>query len=161
MAKYTLEDTEEFLTLPDDAVVQVVVSEIEEREVPGRDGKDGWSKLNFKFKILELPSDLEAEFAPLLGQLIFGSVSARLTMHPDNKLRQWSEALLGFSLDEPGFELDTDMLIGRKARGIITTYTKRDSVQKNHKIAALLPLAVASVGNAPANSSFFGDEPPF
>lgn len=163
MAKFTLEEANsDFLTLPEDAIVQVIVDSVEERHVPGKDGGSGWDKLNFRFKILELPTALEEEYSPLIGSTIFGSVSARLTSHPDNKLRQWAEALLDLGELEAGFELDTDMLVGRKARGVVGQWVRKSDQQVNHQIKGLLPLAPAAVGSSGSQAqSFFDDEPPF
>ena len=156
-----MQAAEEFLTLPEDAIVQVVVKEITDREVPGRDGKDGWTSLSFRFTILEVPSYLGDQYDSLIGSTIFGSVSAKLTSHPDNKLRQWIEALLDMEL-EPGFEFDTEMLVGRKARAVIGNYTKKDSTVVNHKVKGLLPLVPVSVGaSGTASTPSFLDEPPF
>jgi hypothetical protein len=167
--KFTVEEagsnSDGFLTLPDDAIIQVMVDSIEERHVPGKDGKEGWDKLNFRFKIVDLPDSLQGEFGVLVGSTIFGSVSARLTSHPDNKLRQWAEALLDLGELETGFELDTDMLVGRKARGVVGQWTRKADNSINHQIKGLLPLAPASVGSsgtsAAAVNLFGDDEPPF
>lgn len=166
MAKFTMEETgdgEGFLTLPADTIVPVVVDSIEERTVPGKDGGEGWKKLNFRFKILELPSQLEPEYSALVGSTIFGSVSARFTSHPDNKLRQWAEALLDLGDLEAGFELDTDMLVGRKARGVVSHWTRKSDNSLNHQIGGLLPMAPAAVGASGTSSAaaIWGDEPPF
>lgn len=163
--KLTMQETEEFLTLPEDAVIQVIVSEITDREVPGRDGKEGWTSLSFRFKILEVPSYLGDEFDALIGSTIFGSIGAKLTNHPDNKAKQWTEALLDMEL-ESGFELETDMLVGRKARAVIGNYTKKDSTVVNHKVKGLLPIVPVSVGSsgtstAAATPFSFSDAPPF
>lgn len=158
--KLTLEEAVEieFLTLPDEAIVQVIVENIELREVPGRDGKEGWQKLSFKFKMLELPTKLEEEYASLIGSPIWGSVGARFTSHPDNKLRAWAEALLDIGDLEPGFDLETEMLIGRKARAVIGTYAKKDGTRQ-HQVIGLRPLhsAPAAIGAPVADD----DAPPF
>lgn len=157
--KLTMEETPEFLCLPEDALIQVSVADISDREVAGRDGKDGWTSLSFKFTVIGLPSHLEAEYGVLIGQPIFGSTSARLTTNPDNKLRKWVEALLDIGELDAGFELDTEMLIGRKARAQIGNYVKNGQTQKQHKVVGLLPLAVAQESQ-PAFAGF-SEEPPF
>lgn len=163
MAKFTLEETAggDFLTLPDDAIVQVIVDSTEVREATNKQGET-WKKLNFRFKILDLPTSLEEEYGVLIGSTIFGSVSAKFTMHPDNKLRQWVEALLDMELDA-GFELDTDMLVGRKARGVVGQWVRKTDNQVNHQIKGLLPLAPVAVGSSgsSAGANLWGDEPPF
>lgn len=162
--KLTTQEAEEFLTLPEDTVIQVAVSEVTDRDVPPSNGREGWTSLSFRFKILEIPSHLGDKFDVLIGQTIFGSVGSKLTTHPDNKCRQWVEALLDIEV-EGGFELDTDVLVGRKARAVIGNYTKKESTVVNHKVKGLLPLVPASVvggsGTGPVGFAYGGDEPPF
>lgn len=163
MAKFTLQEANNnFLTLPEDAIIQVLVESIEERTATNAKTGESWDKLNFKFKIVELPSSLEEEFGVLVGSTIFGSVAAKLTSHPDNKLRQWAEALLDLGDLGGGFELDTDMLVGRKARGVVGNWVRTSDGSVNHQIKGLLPLAAAAIGGSgSAARSFFDDEPPF
>lgn len=142
MAKYTLEEAPEFAVLPVDAIIQVQCTEINEKHVPGKDGKDGWTKLEFTFQIDAVPSSLGDGAKALEGSKIWGSVPARFTTHPDNKLRQWTAGLLGMELNE-GFELDTDVLLNRKARAVIGQYTKQNG-SAQHQVKGLLPLVQAA-----------------
>jgi hypothetical protein len=159
MATFTLQENNDSVygVLPVDTIIEVEVEDVSQREVPGRDGKEGWTKLEFKFLIKSVPTALEDEYGSLVGSRIWGSVGARFTEHPDNKLRQWSEALLNLGSLTVGFELDTDMLIGRRARGQVGQYNKRDGSQQ-HQIIGLLPLAAAM---APAAASLYPEEAPF
>lgn len=164
MAKFTLEENSggDFLNLPDDAIVQVEVVSVETRAATNSKTGESWNKENFRFKITDIPDALQEEFGVLEGSTIFGSVSSKFTMHPDNKLRQWVEALLDMELDA-GFELDTDMLVGRRARAVISSYIKKDGT-RNHQVAGLLPLvsaAIGSGGTTPAAGIWDDDEPPF
>jgi hypothetical protein len=143
MPVYTLQEAETFGVLPVDTIIQVEVADITERPVPGKDGKEGWVKLEFKFRITGVPDALAGEYGSLIDSHLWGSVSAKFTDHPDNKLRQWSESLLGVSVNQPGFELDTDILIGRKARAVISQYQRRDQTFQ-HQVATLLPAAGVS-----------------
>lgn len=137
-----LEEVEEFVALPEDSVITAKIEKVELETVNGRDGAT-WEKVAFKFKILSV--DLvgdggdPADYAMLPGSPIFGGVSARFTTHPDNKLRQWVEAILGMQLT-PGFDLDLDSLVGRKVRCVTTQYTKKDATVASQKVASLLPL---------------------
>lgn len=164
-----LEETadSDWAILPVDSIIDVEVEDISDREVPGRDGKEGWVKLEFKFLIKGVPTHLEAEYGSLVGSRIWGSVSKRLSTHPDNKLRQWAESLLNMGEFPTGFELDTDMLIGRRARAVIVQYKKRDG-SFNHQVGGLLPVATtpstpagADPWSSAAPSPTFTDEPPF
>lgn len=176
-----LEEAEnaEWAILDPDTIIEVEVEDITTRDVPGKDGKSGWSKFEFKFIIKGVPTHAEEEFGSLVGTRIWGSVGTRFSTHPDNKLRQWAVALLNMGDFPPGFELDTDMLIGRTARGVVRQYQKRDG-SYNHQIGALLPpvtatsapadpwstLAIAPATSTftpapPAQASFFPDDAPF
>ena len=148
MAKYTLEEAPEFAVLPIDAIIQVQCMEINEKHVPGKDGKEGWTKLEFTFQIDGVPSSLGEAAVALEGSKIWGSVPARFTTHPDNKLRQWTAALLGMELNE-GFELDTDVLLNRKARAVIGQYTKQNG-SAQHQVKGLLSLVQTASVPTPA-----------
>lgn len=138
MPKITMEEYEEFPVLPQDTIISVRVDEINVRDVPGQRGT--WQKAEFKFKILGVPS---AEFQKLVGETIYGSVPFRFTESPDNKLRQWVEAIFGMELSA-GFELDTDLLLNRECRAIISNYDKKakdprtGNPYKGHQVDALL-----------------------
>lgn len=128
MAKLVVEEVKEFGVLPEDARVGVRVESITEKDVPARNGNEGWTKLEFKFVFEDLPDVFmqEPEYAELIGTRVWGSVTKKLNQHPDNKLRLWAEALLNMGELGVGFELDTDMLIGRYAKGVIGHYTRKD-----------------------------------
>lgn len=171
MAKLTLEantssSTGEYPVLPPDSIITVSVQEIEERTATNRSTGESWQKLEFAFRIEAVPSQLGADAQSLVGSRIWGSTPLRFTMHPDNKLRQWVEALLGgLQLDE-GFELETDNLIGRNARAVISNYNKKDG-RAAHQVAGLLPpadaapVAIFEDNSTPAFPDNASDDPPF
>jgi hypothetical protein len=138
MAKLTLEEPDvldgEKVILPPESVVQVRVLEVREAERGPNAKGEFWQVLDFKFEIVGAPE----QYKGAIGDWIWGNVSARFTTHPDNKLRQWVQALFGLDL-EPGFELDTEVLVGRKARAVISNYKKRDG-NVGQGVAGLLPL---------------------
>lgn len=149
MARITVEEQKEFTLLPPDSILHLKVDELTVREVDGRHGK--WEKLEFKFKILGIqvvggggnPDDYE----DVIAGPIWGSVPFRLTDSPENKLRQWAEAILGLELGV-GYELDTDLFLGRECRGLTSQYEKRSKDAqgnpfKGHQIDSLLPKAGA------------------
>lgn len=126
MPKIAMEHQEEYRTLPADSILNVKCTKIEINEQQGK--RSTWEKMDCTFKILGIQvvgdgSD-PSEFDTLIGREIYGGVGFKLTDHPDNKLRQWTEALLGMEIG-PGFELDTDYLVGREARAITRVYDKR------------------------------------
>lgn len=168
MPKLTLEESKDLDCLPEDSMIIIEVVEIAERHVPGRDGKDGWDKLEFKCVIKDVAPNLREDYSELIGTNIWGSTGMRFTTHPDNKLRQWSEALLDMGELDQGFELDTDILIGRKAKAVTGTYTKRGSTSKRHEINGMLPFGPLGGSTGPANQEMFAaasggfdDDPPF
>lgn len=145
MARIKMEEQEEFLTLPGDSIINVKVEKAEVREVPGRKGN--WEKLELTFKVLGVQvigdgSPVE-QYASVIGSRIWGGCGFRLTDHPDNKLRQWVEALLGMEI-AVGFELDTDYLVGREARAITGLFEKRTNDPRTgrpyqgHQVESLL-----------------------
>lgn len=134
MPKITATSGEDFTVLPQDMIVTVKCNNTKVEEVPTRDGGT-WDKLDFEFTIEHVANE---DYADAVGQRIWGGVGFRLTDHPDNRLRQWVEALLGIEISE-GFELDTDMLHGRTARAIIENYPRKNG-GNGHKVGALLPL---------------------
>lgn len=172
--KLTLTEAPEFPVLPVDSIVQVTCTNIEEKYVDGKDGKEGWTKLEFTFSVDAVPSSIP-DAGSLEGSKIWGNCSAKFTTHPDNKLRQWTVALLGGIELGEGFELDTDVLLNRKARAVISQYTKRNG-QPQHQVGGLLPLVQAASAptiTAPViqesaqplvsvtGSAWADDEPPF
>lgn len=147
-------DPNAYKTLPADTMIQVEVADIKEREVTSTKGN--WMKLEFKFVVTDIPDALMEEYAEVVGSNIWGSVSARFSEHPDNKLRHWAEALFGIELTV-GYELDTDDLLGKKARAAVTNYTKRDGGTA-HQVGELFPLGnpfsnKASAPSAPTNAN--------
>ena len=132
--KIVAEQGQEFVVLPKDTVITVRVNNTKVETVPGRDNNDSWDKLDFEFTIVGVAND---QFKDAEGQKIWGGVPFKLTVHPDNRLKQWTEALLGIEITE-GFELDTDLLEGRTARAIVDQYPRKTG-GFNHKVVALLP----------------------
>ncbi len=167
MAKIVMEEWEEFPVLPDDSIIHTTIEKIEVRDVPGRDGKSGWQKLEFTFKIdgIQVVGDGSSmeKYESLVGSRIWGSVPARFNTSPENKLKQWVEAILGLAVDA-GFELETDLLERRKVRAITSHYDKKTvnpttgRPYRQHQVESLLQFGGASVAAAPA---VFDEEPPF
>lgn len=165
MAKLTLEGSTtigDYPVLPPDTIIGVEVLDVEERQATNNKTGESWQKLEFSFQIASVPSQLGTEFASLVGSRIWGSTPIRFTMHPDNRLRQWIEALLGgLELDE-GFEFDTDSLVGRRARAIVSNYPKKDG-RFAHQVSGLLPSADAAPPTVAAEifAEVPLDDPPF
>lgn len=145
MPKITVQEQKDLTLLPPDTILHLKVDELSLRDVDGRHGK--WEKLEFKFKILGVQAvgggGSPDDYADVIASPIWGSVPFKLTESPENKLRQWAEAILGMDLGL-GFELDTDLLVGRECRGITSQYDKRATNPatgqpfKGHQIESLL-----------------------
>lgn len=147
MAKLTMEHQEEILTFPNDTILDLKIEECNTETINGRNGD--WTKLRFKFKILGIQAIGDggdpARYENWITREIWGSVPARLSDSPENRLRIWAEAIFKTELGI-GFELDTDMFIGRRVRGLTSQYDAkgRDSSGqpfKRHQIETLLPAA--------------------
>lgn len=151
MAKIVLEEQQEFQVLPADSIVLGRIDSIEEQAVEGRNGRPDWTKLNFTFKVLEVQhvgdGSSPTEFQELVGRNIYGNVSARFTTSPENQLRQWVEAIYGMEL-QPGFELDTDLLLNKTVRVVTSNYTTAKGFLR-HQADSLLPYAQGGIGSAP------------
>jgi hypothetical protein len=151
MAKMIVEEQKEFSLLPVDSILLLKVDELSEKEVT-TNGRD-WTKLEIKFKILQVIATGDGsplhEYEDQLAGPIWGSVPLRLTEHPENKLRLWAEAILGIEMGV-GFELDTDVFVGREVKGITSQYDKRATDPKTgkpfkgHQVASLLPKGPAA-----------------
>ncbi len=145
MAKLQLEHQEEILTFPVDTILDLKIEECNVETVQGRNGD--WQKLRFKFKILGIQAIGDGgspdPYDGWITREIWGSVPFKLTDSPENRLRIWAEAIFRQELGL-GFELDTDMFIGRHVRGLTSQYDAkgRDSSGqpfKRHQIETLLP----------------------
>lgn len=187
MAKITLEEAPEFVTLPPDSILDLKVEEVNIREQQGRNGT--WHKVEIKFKVLGIQAIGDGSpvenYESMITQHIWGSVPFKLTDSPENKLRQWAEAIFGMELGL-GFELDTDLFLNRQVRGITSQYDAKTKDPKTglpfkrHQIESLLAKNMAGAGAAPATgapaaapvapapsqadpwgSNWGSDEPPF
>lgn len=149
MAKITMTEQDAILTFPVDTILDLLIEEIEIKKVDGRNGP--WEKMEVKFKVLGIQAlgkpgpnetDNPADYENWITQNIYGSVPFKLTDHPENKLRMWAEAIFNRELG-PGFELDTDMFVKRRCRGITGQYpAKAKDSQGNpfmrHEVTMLL-----------------------
>lgn len=153
MAKLTVEHQEEILTFPTDTILDLKIEEANVKTVQGARGD--WQKVEFKFKVLDIQATGDGSprdaYSNWIGQFIYGSVPARLTDSPENKLRIWAEAVFRQPLGL-GFELDTDMFLSRRVRGLTSQYESNSrgaggEKLKRHQIETLLP---AHDSSAPA-----------
>lgn len=166
MAKVVLENFDEFPVLPEGSIIHTRVEDVVEREVNGKNGT--WKKLEFTFKITDIQTTGDGspteKYESLVGSKIWGSCPFRFVNSPDNRLKQFVEAILGMTVDV-GFELDTDLLVGKKVRAITNQYDKKTINSatgkpfKGQQVDALLPMGTATVGSpAQAPKTVWDDE---
>lgn len=146
MPKIIVEESKDFLLLPPDSILSLKIDEVSTKLIEsGRHGP--WEKLEFKFKILGIQAVGDGtpvdKYDGVIASPIWGSVPFKLTDSPENRLRQWTEAILGLEIGV-GYELDTDLFLGREVRGITSQYEKRardarGNAMKAHQIDSLLP----------------------
>jgi len=111
-----------FPILEEHTVVNVEVVTVEEQESFFKDD-DGNPKneVVFKFRITD------GEFE---GQHLWGRTPTTWSMNEKCKLRQWAEQILATKIPA-GTPLDTDDLVGRPARAVVGTFTKKTGEQGN------------------------------
>lgn len=156
MPKITVEEQKEYTLFPPDSILRLRVKEINVRKVG--EGDRAWEKLEFVFEITGIEAigsgEAPSAYMDAVGTVIFGSVPFRLTDSPENKLRQWGEALLNMEMPL-GFELDTDYFLRREVRGVTSQYDKKARDKngqpfKGHQVSALLPIgAITPAPQAP------------
>jgi len=135
----------QFELLEEDSIHEVTISNIEVSTF--NDPVNGpRQNLNWTFT-LHTPGEWE-------GKRVWGNTSMVFNTNPNCKLRNWAQSILGEELDG-GFELDTDDLVGRKARVAIGHRAKQDGTKKQY-VADVMPPKQSS-----AAASAWGDEPPF
>jgi len=156
MAKLRVEEQQEFSLLPVDTILLLKVDELTEKPMT-TNGRD-WTKLEIKFKILQVIATGDGSpvqnYEDQIAGPIWGGVSLRLTEHPENKLRMWAEAILGIEMGV-GFELDTEVFMGREVKGIVSQYPKKavdpktGQPFKGHQVESLIPNTAAPYTQAP------------
>jgi hypothetical protein len=97
--------------IEDGEILDATVVTVELREKPFIDERTGEKVKKFEFKFRVEGGDHD-------GQFIWGETATRLTDHPDNRLRNWAEALLGQRLP-PLAKFNTDDLQDRSCRIIV------------------------------------------
>lgn len=102
---FELEESEFAGYIDDGTRYAATVVSIKKREKPFKDDAGQTIvRVEFHFKLI---ADDGHD-----GQDIWGDTSTRFNSHPECRLKQWAEAILGMHL-APHFRLDTDMLLDR------------------------------------------------
>ncbi|GAB3863277.1 hypothetical protein GCM10028801_30520 [Nocardioides maradonensis] len=124
MPRATLAEEAEF-KLPKDEPLPAELSSVEVKHLEGtstRTGKDySFDKWIWEFKIID---------GPYAGLRAWAETEDRLTTHPDNKVRQYAEALLGAEF-EIGQDLDTDDLLGMPCE-IVLDHVVEEGKDRNY-----------------------------
>lgn len=100
MGKYTVDD-EPDRTIPEDTIVRARLDEVKEEHIEftykrgeKKGQKGSFDKLVWWWEV----TDKEAGEGLYEGRRIKGECDAKLTNHPGNRFRNWSEAILGREL---------------------------------------------------------------
>lgn len=110
--------------IEDGEILPAKVVTVELKQKPFVDDKTGEpvKKFEFKFKVMDPGGDHDE-------QLLWGETSTRVTDHPENRLRNWAEALTGQRLP-PHAKFNTDDLQDRECRVIVGKDTKMRNGQE-------------------------------
>lgn len=139
---FQLEDSEFAGYMPDDDIQRVKILSVKVAEKPYKDD-DGVNVKKVEFKTVVVGGEFS-------GNYVWGETPTRFNTHPDCKLRNWAQSILGQELP-PGYRLDTDVLQDAEVRAVIgyKEYTKGDgTLGKRNFIKDLMPTseAMASYG---------------
>jgi hypothetical protein len=119
MPVLTLEDSNYAGIIPEDEVLGARITAVAQKKKPflNDDGSEIW-RMEFSF-VIEDPN------SPFDGTRLWGETSVIFNNHPDCRLHSWAQEILGMDL-EPGFNLNTDDLVGMSCRVVIgiRKYTK-------------------------------------
>ena len=124
MGTYKVED-EPDRTIPEDTILRAVLAEVKEKEIEWVDKRTGEQKsatlLEWWFEVTST-----AEDGLYRGRKVKGECDAKLTNHPGNRFRNWSEALLGRELSLGTGVDPEDDLVGLQCDITVKhrTYTK-------------------------------------
>lgn len=159
MPKATVEEEQKW-KLPEGVALPCVLKSVEEQTIPYRDKKTGeektFTKWTWDFEIVD------GEYA---GLHIWADTDPKVTSHPDNKPRQFYEALTGVAL-EVGQGLDTDDLLGLPAAITVRNITgqKRNGEPfYKSELDQIFPIDAAPESNDPwaPNGRLVPEDPPF
>lgn len=169
MPKYTMQHGEEYVTFPAESILHLKVDSIKEQVRTKKDGST-YTRLQWVFivqgiQVIGDGSD-QANYSGMIDNKIFGSTTTFFSSSDRNQLKQWTEAILDIGPLQEGFELDTDLLVGRKCRGITKVWTGiqvdpgTGKVKSGHEIDHLLPAArggqaspIATVSTLPTQAA--------
>ena len=132
--KYTVED-EPDLTIPEDTILRARLNEVKPRTMEWKDKVTGEPKSQQMLQfIFEVVSDNQYR-----GKLVRGEVQAKISNHPGNKFRQWTESLLGRELPV-GMAIDVDDIVGLTADITVKHRLSKDKDRTFEEIDDVIPV---------------------
>jgi hypothetical protein len=111
MPVYELSEEQDKEILPEDAMYAAELVSVKEQEKTSRQNKP-YKKLLWTFAIQE-PNET------FNGQYIFGDTFPDFSTRSDCELRAWAQEIMGLDEFPPGFNLDTDKLVGMQCRVVV------------------------------------------
>lgn len=101
---------EERKKIDEDTIVEGELLAVKNKEMPYKDDNGNpVERTEFEFVITDEGFD---------GRRLWGTTGTKLVDHPDCKLKAWSQEIFGQEFP-PGYRLDTDILIGKRARLVV------------------------------------------
>lgn len=113
----------DFKPIPEDTIVEGELLNVKVKEMPYKDDQgNAVERTEFEFVITEDGYD---------GRRLWGTTGTKLVDHPDCKLKAWSQEIFGQEFP-PNYRLDTDILIGKRARLVVgyREYTNKNGENK-------------------------------
>lgn len=133
-----LNEDEPDLTLPRDSIHRARLVSITSRDVTNSSTNKTSTWLRFTWEITVPGDGLGYEY---IGRRVSGECFAKMSNRDGNKLREWSEAILGREIPV-GMTVDTDDLVGLEAEIIIDHEQDRKDAKKVwERVSAVLPIA--------------------
>ncbi len=139
---------------PDDIAYSCKLIDVVEREIAYFKRNEHGERTNTQDTFKKWEWHFEVQEGPYMGQILYGETRPEYTTREDNKVRQWSEALLNREL-AVGEELDTDTLLGRQC----VVSVRHDPPRPKKDGGMFYPTAVDEV--VPKSGSLLTTQPPF
>lgn len=141
-----------FVTIPEGEILEVEVTKVQKAVKPFKDD-DGNPvvKVEFTFSVVDDNYN---------GRLLWGETPTTFTTHPDCKLRSWVQEILAVTELPPGFEFNTDTIIGSRARAVVAIREYPDKQtgeikQRNYVSDVIRSRDAISVGSGLADAEPF------
>lgn len=140
-------DGEGFSLIPDGTVADAVVTSVEVKTKPFKDD-DGKDIIRCEFAFTLKGGEYD-------GRRVWGETSTKFSSHPDCRLRNWTQEIIGQELPV-GFRLNTDSLVGSDCRVAIAVkkYKTREGVAKERNFVGDVLRTRDSVAFAAADEPF-------